>query len=104
MEAIVNIAGKQIRITPGKFVYVPLLKAKEGSKITFEEILLIKEGDKTQVGTPFIAGAKVTATVTAHAREKKTILVFHKKRRKGYKKMRGERPYYTRLDIETITQ
>jgi large subunit ribosomal protein L21 len=101
MYAIVEIAGRQYRVEENKSLIVNRLVAGEGDKLTFDSVLLVSDNGKTQVGTPVVKGASVTATVEKHGKGKK-VLVFKKKRRKGYQKMNGHRDYLTRLKIESI--
>jgi large subunit ribosomal protein L21 len=101
MYAIVEIAGRQYRVEENKSLIVNRLVAGEGEQLTFDNVLLVSNNGKTQVGTPVLKGASVTATVEKHGKGKK-VLVFKKKRRKGYQKMNGHRDYLTRLKIESI--
>ena len=101
MYAIVEIAGKQFKAEKGRFIYVNRLDAKEDSSITFDKVLLLDTDTKVSVGTPLIEGAKVEATVLQHLKGDK-VLVFKKKRRKGYQKMNGHRDYLTKIMIENI--
>ncbi|RMF20007.1 MAG: 50S ribosomal protein L21 [Bacteroidetes bacterium] len=100
--AIVNIAGQQFKVTEGQKLYVHRLEAEEGDKVTFEEVLLVaKSDDQPQIGKPVVKGAKVTATVLGHQKGDK-VLVFKKKRRKGYKVKKGHRQHFTHIQIEGI--
>ena len=101
MYAIVEIAGKQFKVTQDQLLYTPQLNVEAGSAITFDKILLVDEGDTVAIGTPTVAGAKVTGKVLDHVRGDK-IIVFKKKRRKGYKKTQGHRQDYTKVLIERI--
>lgn len=101
MYAIVEIAGKQFKVTQDQLLYAPQLDVEAGSAITFDKILLVEEGDTVAIGTPTVAGAKVTGKVLDHVRGDK-IIVFKKKRRKGYKKTQGHRQDYTKVLIERI--
>ncbi len=100
MYAIVEIAGRQYRVTENNHLVVNRLEAVEGSTIEFDKVLLIG-GDKVKVGTPTVKGAKVTATVKEHGKGDK-VLVFKKKRRKGYAKKNGFRHFHTLLKIDSI--
>ena len=82
-------------------VYVNRLAAKEGEKINFEEVVLVDNAGKVVVGTPTVKGASVTATVLQHLKDDK-VIVFKKKRRKGYKKRNGHRQYLSQIQIESI--
>ncbi len=103
MYAIVEIAGKQFKVCQNQQLYTPQLNAETGSAITFDKILLIEDDNKLAIGTPTIAGAKVIGKVLAHVRGDK-IIVFKKKRRKGYQKIQGHRQDYTKVLIENIVK
>ena len=102
MYAIVNIAGKQFRVSESDRLYVPLLKVEAGKKVTFDEVLLVGDDASTKVGTPTVAGASVSAEVLDHVRADK-IVVFRKKRRKGYRVKKGHRQPYTQIQINGIS-
>ena len=101
MYAIVNISGKQFKATEGARVRVPRQTGEAGTKVTFDNVLLVHDGTSTQIGTPTVSGATVTATVIDHGREKK-ILVYKKKKRKGYQRKNGHRQWFTEVEIQTI--
>lgn len=101
MYAIVEIAGRQYRVEENKYLIVNRLEASEGDSLTFDKVLLIGGNGSTQVGAPVISGASVTATVELHGKGDK-VVVFKKKRRKGYAKRNGHRQYLTRLKIQSI--
>jgi large subunit ribosomal protein L21 len=101
MYAIVEIAGKQFKVAPDQLLYTPQLNVEAGDAITFDKILLVEEGDTIAIGTPTVAGARVLGKVLDHVRGDK-IIVFKKKRRKGYKKTQGHRQDYTKVLIERI--
>ena len=101
MYAIVNISGKQFKATEGARVRVPLQTGDAGAKVTFDNVLLLHDGSSTQIGTPTVTGATVTATVVEHGREKK-ILIYKKKRRKGYQRKNGHRQWFTEVEIQKI--
>ena len=103
MYAIVDIAGQQFKIEKGQEVYVNRLEGKEGSKVDFDEVLLMDNDGKVNVGTPFIYGARVTATIIEHLKGNK-VLVFKKKRRKGYQKLNGHRQYLSLIKIDGILE
>lgn len=102
MYAIVQIAGKQYKVEPDKFIYVNTLPQQNGETVELSEVLLVDNGGKVQVGQPFVNGATVKARVLDQVRADK-VLVFHKKRRKGYQKLNGHRQGYTKLQIEAVT-
>ena len=101
MYAIVNISGKQFKATEGARVRIPRQTGDAGTKVTFDNVLLIHDGSSTQIGTPTVKGATVTATVIDHGREKK-ILIYKKKRRKGYQRKNGHRQWFTEIEIQKI--
>jgi len=101
MYAIVEIAGQQFKVERGVKVYVHRLEASEGAKIEFDKVLLVDNGGKVQVGTPSIDGAKVAATVLSHVKGDK-VIVFKKKRRKGYQKSNGHRQQFTQILVQGI--
>ncbi len=103
MYAIVDIAGQQFKIEKGQEVYVHRLEGKEGSKVDFDEVLLMDNDGKVNVGTPFIEGALVSATIIEHLKGNK-VLVFKKKRRKGYQKLNGHRQYLSLIKIDSILE
>ncbi len=102
MYAVVDVAGKQIKITANDKVRVPTLKEKPGSTVRFEKVLLLGEDKQISVGNPFVAGASVEATVLGHMKDDKAI-VFKKKKRKGYRVKRGHRQGYTHIQITRIS-
>lgn len=101
MYAIVDIAGQQIKVEKNQKVFVNRLQGKEGSKVDFDQILLIDDNGKIKVGTPIVKDIVVSATIVAHIKADK-VKVFKKKRRKGYKKLNGHRQLLTELLIENI--
>lgn len=101
MYAIVNISGKQFKATEGARVRIPLQTGDAGAKLTFDNVLLVHDGSSTQIGAPTVVGATVTATVVDHGREKK-ILIYKKKRRKGYQRKNGHRQWFTEVEIRKI--
>lgn len=102
MYAIVETGGKQYRVSPGDTVKLEKLDVGVGQTVELGKVLLIGEGEKVTVGAPTIDGARVTACVVEQDRDKK-VLVFKKKRRKGFKKTIGHRQYFTRVKIQEIT-
>jgi large subunit ribosomal protein L21 len=101
MYAIVEIAGQQFKVAKDQKVYVHRLQDEEGSKVTFDNVLLLENGQDITIGAPAIDGAAVEATVVKHLKGDK-VIVFKKKRRKGYKKKNGHRQYLTEIVIESI--
>lgn len=102
MYAIVEIAGKQFRVDKNKRLKVPKLNAESGSKLKFDKILFFAdETGKNQIGNPLLKDLAVSATVVEHGREKK-IIVFKKKRRKGYQVKNGHRQDFSLIKIDDI--
>ena len=101
MYAIINISGKQFKATSGTRIRVPKLDGKTGSSLTFDKVLLINDGKNTEVGKPILKEASVTGTIIEHGRNKK-ILVYKKKRRKGYQRKNGHRQWFTEIEVGTI--
>ena len=101
MFAIVSINGKQLKVSEGQEIYVDKLDAPEGEKVSFSSVLLIAEDNKTSVGTPFIEKALVDATIVNHAKDDK-IIVFKKKRRKGFRVKNGHRQPFTKIKVDSI--
>ena len=102
MYAIVEIAGQQFKVAQDQKLFVHRLDAKEGAKVSFDNVLLLDDGKKVTVGAPAIKGASVEAKVTSHLKGDK-VIVFKKKRRKGYRVKNGHRQALTELIIEGIT-
>ncbi len=101
MYAIVDIAGQQFKVEKGQEIFVHRLEDKEGSKVNFDEVLLLDKDGKVSVGTPFVKGISVSAKILSHDKGDK-IMVFKKKRRKGYQKENGHRQYLSKIQIEEI--
>ena len=101
MYAIVEIAGQQFKVEKDQQIFVHRLDNEEGSKVDFDKVLLLDDAGTVNVGAPVITGAKVTAKVLEHLKGDK-VIVFKKKRRKGYKVKNGHRQYLTKLEILTI--
>jgi large subunit ribosomal protein L21 len=102
MYAIVEIAGQQFKVSKDLKVYVHRLTNEEGSKISFDKVLLLDDSGSITLGAPAIEGASVEAKVLQHLKGDK-VIVFKKKRRKGYKKRNGHRQYLTQIVIEGIS-
>jgi large subunit ribosomal protein L21 len=101
MYAIVDIAGKQFKVEKDKSIYTPSLQGEEGASVEFDKVLLFEEDGKVNLGLPTVKGIKVTGKIVGHGKGDK-IIVFKKKRRKGYKKKNGHRQGYTKVLIESI--
>ena len=101
MYAIVEIAGQQFKVEKDQQVFVHRLNASEGDKVQFDDVYLIDDNGSVTVGAPAISGAQVSASVVRHLKGDK-VIVFKKKRRKGYKKKNGHRQYLTEVKIDGI--
>lgn len=99
--AIIRTGGKQYRAEAGKTIRIPTLPGDAGSKITFDDVILGSDGDKTHVGAPALKGAHVTAEIVKHGKGDK-IVVFKMKRRKNYAKKQGHRQKFTEVRIKDI--
>lgn len=102
MYAIVNIKGFQFKVEEGQELYVNRLEQEEGDNVTFEEVLLLDNDGSVSVGKPLVAGASVSAKVVEHVKDNK-VIVFKKKRRKGYRVKNGHRQHLSKIEIESIT-
>ncbi len=102
MYAIVEIAGQQFKVEADKYIYTHRLEAEEGASLEFDKVLLVDNDGSVSVGEPTVSGAVVKGKVLSHMKGEK-VLVFKKKRRKGYKKKNGHRQHYTKVLIEQIS-
>ena len=101
MNAIVEISGKQFKVEKKQKLFVNRLDVAEGKKISFDNVLMVNDGSKSSVGTPNVSGVQVDAKVLKHLKSDK-VIVFKKKRRKGYKKKNGHRQFLTQIEIDSI--
>jgi large subunit ribosomal protein L21 len=101
MYAIVDIAGKQFKVEKNNFVYTPLLDGEAGSSVDFDKVLLVDNEGEINVGAPTVEGARVSGKILEHVKGDK-VIVFKKKRRKGYKKKNGHRQDFSKVLIEDI--
>lgn len=101
MFAVIKTGGKQFRAEPGVSLRVPTLAVEPGENVIFDEVLLASDGDSVKIGTPVVEGAQVTAEVVKHGRDKK-IIVFKRKRRKGYRKKQGHRQGFTEIRVSEV--
>lgn len=101
MLAVIKTGGKQYIVSPGKKIKVEKIDKKEGKKITFSEVLLVKKGGEIEIGTPLVKKAKVVGKILKQKKEKK-IIVFKHKPRERYKKKLGHRQLFTEVEIKTI--
>lgn len=102
MNAVFITGGKQYRVAAGDRLRVERLSADEGSSVDFDTVVLLSDGEGVQVGTPYVSGGKVSATVTSHGKGDK-VKVVKFKRRKGYLRQKGHRQQYTELEITGIS-
>ena len=101
MYAIVDISGKQFKVEKNKFIYTDKIDSKEGKKVEFNNVLFISEKGKVKIGKPIIKGSKVIGEVLSQLKDDK-VIVFKKKRRKGYKVKNGHRQLMTKILIKDI--
>ena len=102
MYAIVDIAGQQFKVAKDQHLFVHRLQGDEGAIIEFDNVLLVDSGDKITIGSPLVKGSLVSAKILSHLKGDK-VIVFKKKRRKGYEKKNGHRQYFTKILIENIS-
>lgn len=101
MYAVIESGGKQYRVAEGQSIKVEKLNVEAGDSLDIEKVLMVADGDDIKIGTPYVSGGKVTATVKSHGRGKK-ILIIKFQRRKHYRKQQGHRQDYTELEITGI--
>ena len=99
--AIFKAAGFQYRVEPGDVLRLPSFEAEAGDTVTFDEVLLASDGESVSVGQPLVKGASVTAEVIQHGRDKK-LVIFKRKRRKGYRRKAGHRQGFTEVRVDQI--
>jgi large subunit ribosomal protein L21 len=102
MYAVIVTGGKQYRVMEGEYLRVELLDVEPGSTVDFDQVLMLGDGDNITIGTPAIAGAKVTALVRGHGRHDKVRIVKFR-RRKHHRKQMGHRQHYTEIEITGIS-
>lgn len=103
MYAIIETGGLQFRVEPGMKLNVPKINSEEGSTVKLDRVLLIAEDSDVEVGTPVVESASIEANILEHGRGGK-IIVYKRKRRKGYEKTQGHRQDYTRIEITAINK
>ncbi|MCP4550815.1 MAG: 50S ribosomal protein L21 [Bacteroidetes bacterium] len=103
MYAIVDIAGQQFKVEKNQEIFVHRLEGKEGSKVKFDDVMLLDDNGKVKIGQPFVKGAIISAKIISHDKGDK-ITVFHKKRRKGYQKENGHRQLFSKIQIQGIAE
>ena len=102
MYAIVNIAGQQFKVAKDQYLFVHRFQGEEGASIEFDNVLLAENNGKFAIGADALKGAKVSAKILSHLKGEK-VIVFKKKRRKGYKKKNGHRQMFTKIEITGIS-
>ncbi len=102
MYAVVEIAGQQFKVAKADKIFVPKLESEVGAKVKFQKVLLIGDEKQTQLGTPYVTGATIEAKVLGHLKDDK-VVVFKKKKRKGYTVRRGHRQQYTQIEITKVS-
>ena len=102
MYAIVEMQGQQFKVEAGKKLFVNRMEAEKGAEVTFNKVLFVENEGKFKVGTPVVKGAKVVCEVLDNECRGEKVLVFHKKRRKGYRKLNGHRQDLTNLIVKEI--
>lgn len=100
--AIILTGGKQFRAEPGKTIQIPCLEAEPGARVTFDHVLLTSDGKKVHAGQPLVQGAKVTAEVVRHGKDKK-VRIYRFARRSGYRRHAGHRQPFTEVKIADVT-
>ena len=101
MYAIIESCGRQYKVSEGDVVFFEKLEAEEGKKVTFDNVILVSEDGKVQVGNPYVKGVKVEGKVVSHGKHKK-IIVFKMKAKKNERKKQGHRQPYTKVEITSI--
>ena len=101
MYAIIESCGRQYKVSEGDVVFFEKLNAEEGKKVTFDNVVLVSDDGKVQVGNPYVKGIKVEGKVVSHGKAKK-IIVFKMKAKKNYRRKQGHRQPYTKVEITTI--
>jgi large subunit ribosomal protein L21 len=102
MQAIVSIAGQQFKVKEGQEIFVHQLEGKEGDALSFDQVLMTFSDNSTTIGSPTISGASIKATLLNHQKGDK-VIVFKKKRRKGYQVKNGHRQRFTKIKINSIS-
>ena len=101
MYAIVDIAGKQFKVAKDQYIYAPKMEGEAGAAVSFDKVLLTDDGTTVNIGAPTVSGIKVSGKILEHVKGNK-VIVFKKKRRKGYVVRNGHRQQFTKVQIESI--
>ncbi|MBL4712012.1 MAG: 50S ribosomal protein L21 [Gammaproteobacteria bacterium] len=102
MYAVISTGGKQYKLAKGDVCRIEKLEAEEGTTIDLDKVLMIADGDNINIGTPYVAGGKVTATIKSHGRAKK-VEIMKFRRRKHHQKRTGHRQYFTEIEVTGIS-
>lgn len=101
MYAIVDIAGKQFKVAKDQYIYAPKMEGETGANVSFDNVLLLDKDGSVEVGAPSVKGVKVSGKILEHVKGNK-VIIFKKKRRKGYTVKNGHRQQFTKVQIESI--
>jgi large subunit ribosomal protein L21 len=101
MYAIVDVAGKQFKVAKDQYIYAPKMEGEAGSNVSFDKVLLLDNGGSVEVGAPTVKGVMVSGKIVEHVKGNK-VIIFKKKRRKGYAVKNGHRQQFTKVQIESI--
>jgi large subunit ribosomal protein L21 len=101
MYAIVDIAGKQFKVAKDQYIYAPKMDGEAGTSVSFDKVLLVDNDGKIDIGAPAVSGVKVSGKILEHVKGNK-VIIFKKKRRKGYAVKNGHRQQFTKIQIESI--
>jgi len=101
MYAIVDVAGKQFKVAKDQYIYAPKMEGEAGSNVSFDKVLLLDNQGSVEVGAPTVKGVKVSGKILEHVKGNK-VIIFKKKRRKGYAVKNGHRQQFTKIQIESI--
>lgn len=101
MYAIVDIAGKQFKVAKDQYIYAPKMDGEAGTSVSFDKVLLVDNDGKIDIGAPAVSGIKVSGKILEHVKGNK-VIIFKKKRRKGYAVKNGHRQQFTKIQIESI--
>jgi large subunit ribosomal protein L21 len=101
MYAIVDIAGKQFKVAKDQYIYAPKMDGEAGTAVSFDKVLLVDNDGKIDIGAPAVSGVKVSGKILEHVKGNK-VIIFKKKRRKGYAVKNGHRQQFTKIQIESI--
>jgi large subunit ribosomal protein L21 len=101
MFAVVDVAGQQLKVSPSERVFVPRLPDEVGSTVKFDRVLLVSDDTGVKIGNPFVKSVAIEAKIVGHLKDDK-VIVFKKKKRKGYRVRRGHRQQYTEVEITGI--